>query len=112
MCTKCAKEIIGKEDKATEAALKNGNTWIANEFRVKDPNHTFYNIDLIAAYGRASEEKFIDYGKKKRDWYKEGAEFLLKEQKPGGEWQIRPGVDDFPVISTSFALCFLASRPD
>lgn len=111
VCMTNAKEVVGKEDKATATALKNGKTWIAKEFRIKDPNHTFYNIDLIGAYGRATEEKFID-DKKKRDWYREGAEFLLKEQKPGGEWQFNSAIDSFPVISTSFALRFLASRPD
>ncbi len=111
-CLLSAKDVIGKQSKASSAALKAGHDWIAKQFTFKNSPHTFYNIDLIAAVGRATGEQFIDQKTKKRDWYKEGAEWLIQNQKPGGEWQIKTAIDNFPVVSTSFALRFLASRPD
>jgi RNA polymerase sigma factor (sigma-70 family) len=107
-----AKDVIGKEDKASEKAREAGFAWIASEFRLKNPPHTFYNFDLIAAVGRAAEKKDLGTKDKKRDWYREGAEWLIENQKPGGEWQIKSAIDDFPVVSTSFVLRFLASRPE
>jgi RNA polymerase sigma factor (sigma-70 family) len=108
-----AKEILGKDDKDAEKARQAGFDWVAKEFRIKNPPHTFYNIDLIAAVGRASERKDLGTKEKKREWYREGAEWLIENQKPGGEWRIdRSAIDEFPIISTSFALRFLASRPE
>jgi hypothetical protein len=107
-----AKDVLGKEDKASEKAREAGFAWIANEFRLQNPPHTFYNFDLIAAVGRAAEKKDFGTKDKKRDWYKEGAEWLIENQKPNGEWQLKSAIDDFPVVSTSFVLRFLASRPD
>jgi RNA polymerase sigma factor (sigma-70 family) len=107
-----AKDVLGKEGKPDEQAIENGFRWIADNLQFKNPPNTFYNFDVIAALGRASERKDFGTKDKKRDWYREGAEWLIREQKPGGEWQIKQAIDDFPVISTSFALRFLASRPD
>jgi RNA polymerase sigma factor (sigma-70 family) len=113
ICMTYANEIVGKEDKATAAAMKAAREWIATNFGIVSSPHTLYNVDLIAALGRASEQRFIGKNDKKRDWYKEGAEWLIKNQKPGGEWQIKgSAIDDFPIVSTSFALRFLASRQD
>jgi squalene cyclase len=112
LCLLQAKEALGKEGKAADPAIDSGLAWIGNNLKFQNPPHTFYNFDVIAALGRASERK--DFGPKdnKREWYREGAEWLLKSQKPGGEWQINQAIDAFPVISTSFALRFLASRPE
>lgn len=105
-----ANEIIGKEDVAAKAASTAGSEWLAKEFRLVNAPHTLYNFDVVAALGRARDQRFIGEGDKKRDWYKEGCEWLLKNQKAGGEWQIATALDNFPVVSTSFALRFLASR--
>jgi len=107
-----ANEILDKEDKATATAIKAGFAWIEKEFRFENPVHTFYTFDVIAALGRASEKKDLGSKEKKIEWYKDGCEWLLKKQKPGGEWMIDKSLDSFPVVSTSFALRFLASRPD
>lgn len=107
-----ANEVLGKEDKATAAATKAGFAWIEKEFRFENSPHTFYSFDVIAALGRASEKKDLGSKDKKIEWYKDGCEWLLKKQKPTGEWMIDKSIDAFPVISTSFALRFLASRPD
>jgi hypothetical protein len=96
------------EDDAIARAMR----WLAQEFRFTNPPHTFYNVYGIERVGRLSGQRFIG----EHDWYREGCELLtgVREssglaQKPGGEWQIKQqAIDDFPVISTSFALLFLA----
>lgn len=111
ICMTYANEIIGKEDKATKTAMKSAREWLRNNFAIEIRPHTMYNLDVLAALGRASEQTFIH--DKEHHWFKEGAEWLLKNQNPGGDWQIKASaVDSFPVISTSFALRFLASRQD
>jgi RNA polymerase sigma factor (sigma-70 family) len=112
ICLFRAKEIIGTDDKAADGAIDGGLTWVANNLQLKIALHTFYNFDVVAELGRASERSDLGEKGRKRDWYREGAEWLLTNQKIGGEWQINVAVDSNPVLSTSFALRFLASRPD
>jgi RNA polymerase sigma factor (sigma-70 family) len=112
VCLLQAKDAAGKGDKETDTAITKGLAWIDQHLVFQSPPHTFYNFDVIAAVGRTSERKQFGAGAAKREWYREGAEWLLKNQKAGGEWQINQPIDHFPVISTSFALRFLASRPD
>jgi hypothetical protein len=40
------------------------------------------------------------------DWYREGADALLEEQKPSGEWPAGGGAEN-RYVQTSFALLFL-----
>lgn len=112
LCLSLANDVLRSDDKAADGAMRNGNAWIGNNFRLENPPSTFYNFDVIAAFGRASDRKNLGTADKKRDWYREGAQWLLENQKPGGEWQIKSAIDDYPIISTSFALRFLAARPD
>ena len=107
-----AGEIIGKDDKATENARTGGHAWVADNFRLQSPPHTFYNFDVIAALGRTSELKDFGSKGKKIEWYRVGAEWLVQNQKPDGSWLINDALDRYPVVSTAFALRFLASRPD
>ncbi|HKB03502.1 MAG TPA: DUF4159 domain-containing protein [Gemmataceae bacterium] len=92
-------------------ALAKGMRWLAQEFRFSNPPHTFYNVYGIERVGRLSGQRFIG----EHDWYREGCEVLTGSresqglaQKSGGEWRINNALDDFPVVSTSFALLFLA----
>jgi len=92
-------------------AIAKGMRWLAQELRFSNPPHTFYNVYGIERVGRLSGQRFIG----DHDWYREGCELLtgVKDsplaQKPGGEWKVdRSAIDEFPVISTSFALLFLA----
>jgi len=107
-----AKEVLGKDDKAADVAAHGAQAWVATEFRLQNPPHTFYNVDLIGAVGRATGDKELGTKDKKHDWYRLGAEWLLKEQKPDGSWKLDDALDRYPVISTAFALRFLASRPE
>jgi hypothetical protein len=92
-------------------ALAKGMRWLAQELRFSNPPHTFYNVYGIERVGRLSGQRFIG----EHDWYRDGCMYLtgLKEspglaQKAGGEWKIDQALDGFPVISTSFAVLFLA----
>src|SRR5262249_47671431 len=80
-----AKDVPGKADKVANPAIEKGWDWIATEFKLRAPPHTFYNIDLIAAAGKTAERKNFGTKDKKRDWYREGADWLSENQKAGGE---------------------------
>lgn len=112
LCLTLAAERIDKDDKATEAARNGGYGWMANNFRLQSAPHTFYNFDVVAALGRASEKKDFGTAGNKVEWYRLGAEWLLKEQKANGSWLLNDALDKYPVVSTAFALRFLASRPE
>lgn len=112
LCLTLATERIGKDDKATEAAQNGAYAWIANNFTLRSPPHTLYNFDVIAALGRASGKSDFGTADKKLEWYRLGAEWLLKEQKADGSWRLDDALDKYPVVSTAFALRFLASRPE
>jgi RNA polymerase sigma factor (sigma-70 family) len=112
LCLTLADDALGKEDKTASSARANGFGWLAANFRLENSPHTLYNFDVIAALGRASERKDFGTPAKKIEWYRLGAEWLLKKQKPNGSWMIDDALDRFPVVSTSFALRFLASRPE
>ena len=78
--------------------------WIARNFTIKVPQHTYYNLYGIERTGRLSGQRFFG----EHDWYREGCEFLVNSQKEDGSWQEPNGREGWPVISTSFALLFLS----
>ena len=72
-----------------------------------NPPHTFYNVYGIERVGRLSGQRFIG----DHDWYREGCELLtgVKNSPASARSRtasgvIKSAIDDFPVISTSFAL--------
>ncbi len=91
-------------------AVRKGMNWLGERFafRLKEkesPTATFYNIYGIERVGRLSGQRFIG----RLDWYRQGCDFLVDEQKPDGSWSADDS--DFKgvnVISTSFALLFLS----
>lgn len=96
-------------------AVRKGMNWIGEKFafRLKGSDtSTFYNVYGIERVGRLSGQRFIG----RSDWYRDGCEFLLKEQKPGGEWSSAEEEGAFDsgslkgvnVISTAFSLLFLS----
>lgn len=93
-------------------AIAKGMRWLASNLKYYSPNHTFYNVYGIERVGRLSGQRFIG----DHDWYRDGCRQLVGEkgnaglaQKPGGDWFINDNaIDQFPVISTSFAVLFLA----
>jgi hypothetical protein len=111
-CLALADAAVGKEDGAAQKVRRSGEEWLAAHFRLENPPATFYNLDAVAALGRATEAKVIGGKDKKHDWYQLGAEWLLEHQRSGGGWQLDDAIDRFAVVSTAFALRFLASRQD
>ena len=67
------------------------------------PQRTFYNLYGVERAARLSGMRFLG-----GDWYREGCEYLLRAQKDDGSWQNQGAWDQWPVVSTSFALLFLA----
>jgi hypothetical protein len=92
-----------KANRAAAAALD----WIGGHFRVDLPNvgHTYYNLYGLERAGRLSGLRFFG----NHDWYREGCEYLVKNQHTDGSWWSPQGHSDkYPIISTSFALLFLS----
>jgi hypothetical protein len=98
-----------------DEALARGMRWLGKNFVFDLSDHvhkaTFYNVYGIERLGRLSGQRFIGG----HDWYREGCELLcgLKKetalaQAADGSWQTGQGYDNMPVLSTSFALLFLA----
>src|SRR5205823_3282983 len=70
----------------------------------EDKNQIFYNLYGIERAGRLSGQRFIG----QHDWYREGCKYLVKCQREDGSWSEAGFHDQFPVVSTSFALLFLS----
>jgi hypothetical protein len=91
-------------------AVAKGMRWVAGRFAFLNSPHTFYNVYGIERLGRLSGHRFVG----DHDWYREGCELLTGvknsplNQKPDGRWVIEEALDRYPVVSTSFALLFLA----
>lgn len=89
--------------------LERGLRWLATNFTpLSNPGSgqwLLYYLYGVERAGRLSGQRFFG----EHDWYREGAEFLVRVQaKRTGAW---PGVGPYegdPVIATSFALLFLS----
>jgi len=97
-----------KEDQSVEKGL----AWLGRNFAVRgnpvgrkiSENWHYYYLYALERAGRLSAQRFID----QHDWYREGTEFLVREQDPlTDSW--RGGVSEQDsTVTTSFALLFLA----
>ncbi len=92
-----------------DAGLSRGLAWLGSHFRI-DQNFgsggqwRFYYLYGLERAGRLAGARFIG----EHDWYRLGAEHLVREQdKLSGSWQ-GEFVEKDPVLATSFALLFLA----
>ena len=65
--------------------------------------HLYYLYGLERA-GRLTGRRFFG----NHDWYREGAEFLLRFQRQRGEWSTDRSAEGNAVLSTSFCLLFLS----
>ena len=89
------------------STIQKGLNWIAEHFSFRDAKKShsvFYNIYGIERVGRLSGERFLG----DHDWYREGCQFLVEIQKPGGSWELSSSSFDTESISTSFSLLFLS----
>ena len=76
--------------------IEAGLNWLAKNFNQVQNNYTWYGIERI---GTASGRKYFG----KVDWFKQGADHLVKSQGPGGGW----GNEHGSVANTCFAIMFL-----
>jgi len=89
-------------------AIERGVRWMANHFAVsRNPSGggwLYYYLYGLERAGRLSGRRFFG----ERDWYREGARFLIRSQQlRDGFWN--PGGNEAnPVIGSSFALLFLS----
>ncbi len=95
-----------------------GLEWLARNFTVSsNPStssgrprsfsqmHLLYYLYGVERVGRMTANRFIG----QHDWYREGAEMLLKSQDVvGGSWKGSGGDESNPQIATSLALLFLS----
>jgi hypothetical protein len=92
-------------------AIAKGLSWIGSHFTIDGnsmTNRVFYNLYGIERTGRLSGQRFLGG----YDWYREGCKYLVEHQhKEGpekGAWRVAGAWDNWPVVSTSFALLFLS----
>jgi hypothetical protein len=95
----------GPRDKSLDRAI----TWMEQHFSVgHNPGGggwLLYYLYGLERAGRLSGRRFFG----DHDWYREGAEFLIRGQaKRLGSWQGDGSVENDPVVGTSFALLFLS----
>ncbi|MGD8450958.1 MAG: DUF4159 domain-containing protein [Phycisphaerae bacterium] len=87
------------------AAISSGLNWLGREFTPENPfgdkQWLFYYLYGVERVGRASGYKYF----RQRDWFREGAAFLLSEQQPEGHWR---GTGEYmsDLRNTCFALMF------
>ncbi len=97
----CGSQNSGQDRNAQiELALQ----WLARNYSVisnpGDGNWTLYYLYALERVGRLTGQRLIG----ENDWYRDGAEFLLKTQLTGGSFQ--DGLDQ--VSSSAMALLFLS----
>lgn len=96
--------------KDVDAAMRDGIAWLAGHWTLEeDPGggFPFYYLYSIERVGALLGERFLGG----RDWYREGAEILLRRQLKEGAWPSDTGemnaLGSPDVVSTCFALLFL-----
>jgi len=92
--------IKSKDDKAIQSGL----AWLAKNFSVTEnvangPQHHHYYLYALERAGILAETEFFGT----HEWYPEGAQELLKTQRPDGSW----GGSWNDVTDTCFAILFL-----
>src|SRR5262245_45207652 len=92
---------VYEEDKAVTRA----RDWLTSRFNPQVRDHVFYNLYGIERAGRLTGQRFFG----EHDWYREGCEYLVRNQLDDGSWMLRGQLfDRWPVVSTSLALLFLS----
>lgn len=89
--------------------LERGRKWMERHFAVGyNPGRAswlLYYLYGLERAGRLSGQRLFG----KHDWYREGAEFLVRGQSPQfGSWEGIGGLESTPEVGTSLALLFLS----
>ena len=91
-------------DYKEQGGIAKALSWTGRNFRLDLPQRTFYHLYGLERAGRLSGLRFFG----DHDWYREGSEFLVKNQLDDGSFKSVGVWDQWPVVSTSFALLFLS----
>lgn len=82
--------------------LRQALDWLGDNFTVEsNPNHGshhYYYLYALERIGVLTGQRYIGG----HDWYREGAAYLVRKQKPDGSW-----ADNSGILATQFALLFL-----
>jgi hypothetical protein len=101
------------EESEENDSIENAINWLARNFSVRrNPGRRgggqvwhYYYLYGLERVGRLTARRFIG----DHDWYREGAEFLVRQQDPfSHRWQGQNTAEDSPHIATSMALLFLS----
>ncbi len=89
------------------AGIRTGLDWMGREYAIENPRgnpgHQYYYLYGVERVGHASGYKYM----RDRDWFRDGAQYLLKHQQKDGSWAGSASeIDD--ARNTAFALLFLA----
>ncbi|QDT37030.1 DUF4159 domain-containing protein [Stratiformator vulcanicus] len=96
-------------DEEIDEALARADRWMQRRFSVKSnpgsPQWLLYYLYGLERAGRLSGKRFFG----EHDWYREGADFLLRGQSNTfGYWKGNGGTEADPVVGTAFSLLFLS----
>ncbi len=88
-----------------DEAIEHGIKWMSENFEKFKEGHTFYSLYNIERVGVASGRRYFG----KVDWYKIGADFIVKSQNADGSWGDTGNTHDNAngVPFTSWAVLFL-----
>ncbi|MBN2492536.1 MAG: VWA domain-containing protein [Planctomycetes bacterium] len=96
---------LGETSPEAERALAEGVDWLGRNFRLdanpSSNSYHFYYLYGLERAGRLLGKEFLGA----REWYPEGARYLVKTQAADGSWTGNSTED--PVLDTSYALLFL-----
>ncbi len=102
-------------DYQEDEAIRNGLRWMETHFAVgHNPGGSWllYYLYGMERAGRLSGRRFFGENARGRlgnDWYREGAAFLLRLQRPrDGSWIGDGHGENNPIVGTSFSLLFLS----
>lgn len=91
-----------------DKAIRGGRRWIADHYETRvDQRWYFYYQYACERVGALLDTETFGTHR----WYDEGAQSLIKCQRPEGDWQLQTPIPDptgLPTRSTSFALLFLS----
>lgn len=96
----------GQDDQPADVAIQAGVRWLSRNFRVTgNPGGSgwlLYYLYGLERAGRFTGRRFFG----DNDWYRMGADYLVRQQNPKGSW-MSEGEQD-PIIGTSLALLFIS----
>jgi RNA polymerase sigma factor (sigma-70 family) len=105
-----AQQRLPDKKEGLAKALGRSLRFLGEHFRIDAEDYAFYALHGLSRAGRLAGKRTIrDRDNAPHDWYREGSDFLVREQAGDGSWRT-PHLpsDDKGIVDTSFGLLFLA----